>query len=137
MSRCSSEDSTGSTVPMYTLEVSHLRRFARGLNWEAPRLRDQDDSRQWRPWMVCLARCHKARSFLLDPLWFIKRDILASGNSAARCMHLSCLAGCYLLISIMHAESLCVFEAVANLGCSIFQTVWLLMVIVFSESCCS
>lgn len=40
--------------------------------------------------------------FVMDVNW--TGDILASGNAAARCMHLSCLAGCYLLIGIMHAR---------------------------------
>ena len=34
-----------------------------------------------------------------------KGDILASGNSAARSMHLSCLAGCYLLLLGSHGRS--------------------------------
>lgn len=160
MSRCSSKNSTGSTVPLYTLEASHLRRSARGLKWEAPRLRDQDDSRgvtkqeafcwilygssnastvmrfaRGEPashltdlllalftyWSLYSASADYSTRFNADGLdhrifymllaisifvtdvnW--TGDILASGNAAARSMHLSCLAGCYLLIGIMHAR---------------------------------
>eukprot|EP00913_Durusdinium_trenchii_P034276 g32073.t1 len=35
----------GSSLPTYTLEASNFRSSLRGLQWEAPRLREQDDSR--------------------------------------------------------------------------------------------
>ena len=153
-------DCRGGRIPMYTLEVSHLRRSARGLRWEAPRLRDQDDSRgvtkqeafcwilygssnastvmrfaRGEPasdlsdlllalftyWSLYSASADYSTRFNADGLdhrifymllaisifvmdvnW--TGDILASGNSAARSMHLSCLAGCYLLIGIMHTR---------------------------------